>query len=216
VDTINLKPVKADNLEAGVRVRLARNASVETSVYHLAKHDDILNYRDPNDGLTHAVNAGETSHVGIEISGNVTPVPWLGAAANYSYAEHTYVEWLLDPRQVAGVDYSGNEMETAPRHIGNVFLSLFPQSRVRGSFEVNYIGSYWMDAANTQKYDGHTLMNLRGEVAIARGVTVYGRILNVADTLYAETSSYTIQRGREFAPGMPRTAYIGVSVGWNQ
>jgi outer membrane receptor protein involved in Fe transport len=215
-DTINLKPVKADNLETGVRVRLARNASVEASVYHLEKHDDILNYRDPVDGLTHVVNAGETQHVGVEIAGQATPLRWLAASANYAYAEHTYVDWVLDPRQVAGVDYTGNEMEAAPRHMGNVFLSFFPQGRARGSVEVNYIGSYWMDAANTQKYDGHTLTNLRGEFVLTRGVTIFGRVLNVTDERYAETSSYTIQRGREFAPGMPRTAYLGVTVGWNR
>ena len=114
------------------------------------------------------------------------------------------------------MDYSGNEMETAPRHLGNVFLSFFPERRVRGSVEVNYIGSYWMDAANTQKYGGHALMNLRAEASVARHITVFGRILNVTDKLYAETASYTIQRGRELAPGMPRTAYLGIAVGWNQ
>jgi outer membrane receptor protein involved in Fe transport len=73
-----------------------------------------------------------------------------------------------------------------------------------------------MDAGNLAKYDGHTLVHLRGEVRLGRGFTVFGRLLNVADVRYAESTSYTIQRGRELAPGMPRALYAGLEFGWNR
>jgi outer membrane receptor protein involved in Fe transport len=71
-----------------------------------------------------------------------------------------------------------------------------------------------MDAANTQSYGGHTLLNVRGQFRINDQVQLFARVLNLADRRYAESSSYTLQRGREFAPGMPRTAFVGVSLGW--
>jgi outer membrane receptor protein involved in Fe transport len=143
-------------------------------------------------------------------------VSWLRIRGNYAYARHTYEEWVLDPRQAVGVDYSGNDMETAPRHMSSLVLTLAPDRRAGGSLETVYLGSYWMDAANMQRYDGHTLINLRGQFRIHARAQLFARVLNLTDRRYAETSSYTLQRGREFAPGMPRTAYVGVSLGWHR
>lgn len=71
------------------------------------------------------------------------------------------------------------------------------------------LGSYWMDAANTQKYDGHDLINLRAYYPVRTQWELFGSITNLADTRYAETTAYTTTRGRELAPGMPRTFYAG-------
>jgi outer membrane receptor protein involved in Fe transport len=176
-------------------------------------HDDILSYRDPVDGSTQAVNAGKTRHDGIELGLNVAPWGWLEVAGAYSYAEHTYVSWVVDPAR--GVDYSGNEQEVAPNQIANLAVSL---SHRRGtlSFELFHVGPYWMDAANTQRYEGHTLLSLRGRVRLAKGVAAFARVLNLTDARYAESSSYTLQRGRELAPGMPRTFYAGLEVDWRR
>jgi outer membrane receptor protein involved in Fe transport len=214
LDTVDLKPVDAHNLEGGVRASFNRRFGFEVSIYRLDKRDDILSYREPLDGLTHVVNAGRTLHKGIEVGGQASAGPWLQVSANYAYARHTYEEWVLDPRQAVGVDYSANDMETAPRHMGNVVLTVMPERRGGASLEAVHLGSYWMDAANTQQYGGHTLLNLRGQFRITEHVQVFGRVLNLMDRLYAESSSYTLQRGRELAPGMPRTAYVGVSLGW--
>jgi outer membrane receptor protein involved in Fe transport len=73
-----------------------------------------------------------------------------------------------------------------------------------------------MDALNTQWYGGHTLLNIRGELALSRRLSVFARVLNVTDRRFAEGASYTIQRGRELAPGMPRTGYVGLSVEWKR
>jgi outer membrane receptor protein involved in Fe transport len=216
VDTLALKPVDAHNLETGVRGTLARRIGFEVSLYQLDKRDDILSYRDPVDGLTHVVNAGRTMHRGVEIGSDVNARSWLQVAANYSYARHTYEEWVLDPRQAVGVDYSGNDMESAPRHIGSLVFTVARGSRAGGSLEAVHLGSYWMDAANTQQYGGHTLLNLRAQFRISGRVQLFGRVLNLMDRRYAETSSYTLQRGRELAPGMPRTAYLGVNLGWQK
>jgi outer membrane receptor protein involved in Fe transport len=211
-DTIALEPVKADNTEAGVRLTLPARSSLEVSVYRLMKRDDVLSYRDPRDGATVVVNAGRTSHTGVEIGASTRPISTLQVAFAWSRALHEYDEWVVDPAQ--GVDYSGNEIEVAPRDIGSLVATWQPVPRVSVSAEATHIGRYWLDAANTTTYGGHTLLNLRGEVRIARQVHVFGRILNATDRLYAESGSFTLLRGREFAPGAPRTLYAGVKVEW--
>jgi outer membrane receptor protein involved in Fe transport len=213
LDTIGLEPVKADNYEVGLRVTPLKRAFLEVSLYRLDMHDDILSYRDPVDGSTQAVNAGKTRHDGIEVGLNVAPWGWLEIAGAYSYAEHTYVSWVVDPAR--GVDYSGNEQEVAPNQIANLAVSL---NHRRGSLsgELVHVGPYWMDAANTQRYEGHTLLSLRGRVRVGKGIAAFARVLNLTDERYAESSSYTLQRGRELAPGMPRTFYAGLEVDWQR
>jgi outer membrane receptor protein involved in Fe transport len=209
-NTIDLQPIRAENLEAGLRVRPGARVSLEASVYQLDKHDDVLSYRNPVDGATEAVNAGHTRHRGVELGLTARPSSWLDLSASYARARHTYEEWVVDPRNA---DFSGKEMETAPRELGHLLVTVTPSRGRYVSLEVVHLGRYWMDAANTQTYGGHTLLNLRGQLRVRRGIALFARVLNLADTRYAESASFTLARGRELAPGMPRSAYVGLRLG---
>jgi outer membrane receptor protein involved in Fe transport len=213
-NTIDLDPVRADNLEAGLRVTPRRGLSFDLSLYQLDKRDDILSFRDPLDGATISVNAGHTRHRGVEAGLDASLTRVVGVQVAYTYARHTYEDWLVDP--LAGLDYSGREQETAPRQLGTVSLRLSPTTRVTTGLELTYLGPYWLDAANTTRYGGHALLNLRGQYELADGIRVFGRLLNLTDRTYAESGSYTLQRGREFAPGRPRTLLAGVEVDWRR
>ena len=211
-NTIDLAPVKATNVEGGVRLAHGLTWNVDASVYRMVKRDDILSFRDPISGATQAVNAGQTRHAGLEVSGAAQLHRAVRVSTAWSYARHRYVDWLVDP--AAGLDYSGREMEVAPRTIGNAMLTLTPRDWLQVSVEESVLGAYYMDAANTERYDGHTLTNLRLRVRLHRAVQLHVRALNLANARYAESASYTVARGREFAPGMPRTIYATVGVDW--
>lgn len=213
-NTIDLAPVRARNVEGGVRVGRGLTWTADASVYRLVKHDDILSFRNPIDGATEAVNAGETAHTGVEASGAVQVHPAIRLSTAWSYARHRYVDWVVDPAGL--LDYSGNEMEVAPRTIGNMLVTVTPRPWLHASFEVTRLGPYYMNAENTQRYDGHTLMNLRARVRLRESVNVNARVLNLADVRYAESASYTLARGREFAPGAPRTFIVSVDFDWKQ
>ena len=208
--TIDLRPVQADNLEAGIRLRPSARVSLEASFYRLGKRDDILSFRDPLDGATEAANAGRTRHQGLEVGLTARPMSWLELSAGWSRARHTYVDWVVDARNA---DFSGQEMETAPRDLGQALVTLRGPRNSHLSAEVVHLGRYWMDAANTQSYAGHTLVHLRGGVEVRRGVRLFARLLNVGDVRYAESATFTMSRGRELAPGAPRTVFAGVRVG---
>ncbi|MBI4917903.1 MAG: TonB-dependent receptor [Acidobacteria bacterium] len=215
-NTIGLAPVKADNLEAGVRWQPFRGWRLDASLYRLEKRDDILSYRNPADGATEAVNAGRTRHQGLELGLSGPLASWLTVALAGSHATHTYEEWAVDP--LRGIDYSGNEMETAPRDIARLALTAAPAFARGGSLTVEgeHLGSYWMDAANTPSYEGHTLLHLRASMPIPGGLVAFARVSNVTDERYAETSSYTTFRGEELAPGLPRAFFVGVELDWGR
>jgi outer membrane receptor protein involved in Fe transport len=124
-----------------------------------------------------------------------------------SYAKHSYVAW--SPR--AGLDYSGNEMELAPRFIGNGRLTYRPSFLSSGliAFEWTRLGSYWMDPDNSHKYPGHSLFNVYGTVPVVAHLELTGRVTNLGNRTFAETSSFNAQQGERFRPGAPRQFYLG-------
>jgi outer membrane receptor protein involved in Fe transport len=207
-NTVGLEPVKVNSFEAGIRGSAAGRVTWDLSAYRMTKTDDILAFEEP-DGTRLNVNAGETSHRGIEAGLGIEVVDGLTLQGSYSYAKHTYEEW----QPQADVDLSGNEMESAPREIGNLRLQYRPAFRpdVMAGVEFARIGSYWEDAANASEYEGHILLNLRFEANLYRGLGIYGRLMNVTDERYAERASYNAFRGEELAPGLPRTVYLGVT-----
>jgi outer membrane receptor protein involved in Fe transport len=207
-NTVGLQPVKADNVEAGIR-GAAGSVTFEASAYRLTKTDDILTLTNA-DGSTQTVNAGETLHRGIELALGAPLFAGLRFDANWSVAQHTYEEW----QPTAAADYSGNGMEMAPQQIGNVALAWQPSflAGASATLEWQRIGRYWMDADNTHRYAGHDLVNLRLAVPVMARTSLFARISNLGDERYAESSAYTTARGEEFAPGLPRAFYLGLQV----
>ncbi len=125
---------------------------------------------------------------------------------SYSYAKHKYEDWVQ-----SGTDFSGNEISSAPRTIGNARLAYRPGLLNGGRIELElvHLGSYWMDQSNTDKYGGHELVNLRMNHQLNSQLNLFARLMNVADKKYATAAS--ISRGNpEFAPGLPRTVYAGL------
>lgn len=203
--SINLQPVKVASIETGVRGKIGA-WKYDASLYSMKKTDDIVRFEDPITGDRQNVNAGETLHEGIEvgIAGEFTSVVSLDIAA--SYAKHTFESWLKD-----NVDFSGKEMKSAPRLIINTSLAFTPAFLNKGKIELewNKLGSYWMNDSNTQKYQGHDIYNFRINYFATKKIEVYGRLMNVTDERYATSASISSGQ-RTFAPGMPRTVYVGM------
>lgn len=209
VSTVDLKPVKADSYELGVRGKRGDWLRYELSGYYMPVKDDILTFQDTVAGTRETSNAGKTLHRGIELGLGLTPAKKISLDLAFSYAKHTYEEW--SPK--TGVDYANNEIITAPRLISSTRLAWRPDWMGGGRLELEWerLGSYLMDDENTHKYEGHDLFNLRANRPLGKGFELYGRLLNLTDERYATTSSFSMSKGEEFAPGLPRTLYVGLN-----
>ena len=204
LNTVDLQPVQADDIEGGVRGAFAQRFTYDVTVYALTKHDDILTYTRP-DGSTEVQNAGTTTHRGVELGVGFAVTKPLHVDLSWSQARHMLGTW----RPNATTNLSGKELPNAPRAIGNATLKYAPTAWPRANAELQWthIGSYWMDQADTHRYPGHDLFNLRANLPVASRVMASVRCMNLTDRRYAETSQYTTARGEEYAPGMPRTWY---------
>jgi iron complex outermembrane recepter protein len=206
ISTVDLKPIRADALEAGLRGALSV-FDYEITAYDMRVQDDVLTFiREDNQRETQ--NAGETRHRGIEVGAGADVTEWLRLDAAYSHAKHTYESW--NPR--ATLSYSGKEIERAPRDLFNTRVRIDP-AFLRGgqaSLEWVRVGSYWEDPENANRYEGHNLLNVRASVGLPYGTQLVARIVNLTDERYAENATFTAAEHEQLNPGAPRMIYLGV------
>lgn len=209
-NALSLKPIKADQTELGVR-GTAAGWRYDVVAYLLRKRDDLVSQRDLATNVTVNVNAGETEHKGVELGlGRALGERWRFDTA-LSYARHTYVDWVTN-----SADFSGKEMETAPRWLANTRLSWMPWNGTRAQIEWVRVGSYWLEAGNDPtfgKYEGHDLYNLRITQQLNRHLALFGRVMNLTDERYADSASVS-SNTPVYSPGLPRSWYAGLQLDW--
>lgn len=208
LNTLDLKPVKVRSSEVGVRGVLNNVFRYEVTTYYMTKKDDILSFRLGVN--TETLNAGETLHKGMEAQIGARLAEGLSLDVGYSYAKHTYEDWKPNPM----VDLGGNQMEFAPREIGNAIIE-YELPALAGSsfsFEWNRLGAYYEDATNDNEYEGHDLFNARALIPAGDNLQVFARLQNLTNRRYAEQASFNAFRGEELAPGLPRTLYVGIRI----
>jgi len=204
---LTLKPIKVDSYEAGVRGKFATSISYEASLYRMVKRDDILTQKDPLTNAPVSTNGGRTLHRGVELGVSAPIADTLKLDVAFSCAKHSYDNWVTN-----NANFTGKEMALAPRVIANTRLSYTPGFLHGGNIaaEVVSLGSYWMDDANTTKYSGHDLLNLSASYHIDGEFELFAKLNNLTNRRFAESTNATTG----YAPGMPRTFYLGIQNAW--
>ena len=201
----DLDPEQMDSLEIGLRGD-AGPVYWDLSGFYMRKKNFI--FRDA-DGLN--VSDGKTRHVGIEYL-----VDWrLGEAVSLTldgtWARHTY---RFDRAVGGGETISqGDDVDTAPRHLNNLRLGWRYSSSGEAEIEWLSMGSYYMDAANSVKYGGHDLVNLRIKQAITNHWQGALRFSNLLDETYAERADFAFGNYR-YQPGRERAIFLEIGYQW--
>ena len=151
------------------------------------------------------ITDGETSHLGIELSGRVTITDWLTMSGDMTYAVHDYE---FD-EATSGI-VSGNRVDTAPETLGHIRLTARPVEALKAEIEWRHVGEYFTDPANTQEYAGHDIFVMRSSFDVSKSLKVFGRIDNILDTRYADRADFAFGNER-FFPGRPRTIFAGLT-----
>lgn len=200
----DLESEQADSAELGFRWR-SDALSLDIAVFHMDKENVIL--RD-SEGFN--VSGGRTRHQGVEFEGDWAFAPdWLLSAAG-THARHEY-------RFTAVVDQgeqitAGNDIDTAPRDIDSLRLRR-SSALLDAELEWLWVGPYWANAANTARYGGHDIGNLRLTASPGKSWTLTLRVTNLLDTAYADRADFAFGDYRYF-PGRGR-AYFA-EIGWGK
>ncbi|MEM7080255.1 MAG: TonB-dependent receptor, partial [Pseudomonadota bacterium] len=156
------------------------------------------------------VSDGETESYGIELDGRVTR----GAhtlSLSGSYAIHEYAfDRAADGRETIT---DGNAIDTAPRLLLNARWATRLTDSVTSELELNTVGRHYINAANTAKYDGHTVLNWRGQWQVRESAEVFVRVVNLLDERYADRADFAFG-GYRYFPAMPRQLYVGINLNW--
>jgi outer membrane receptor protein involved in Fe transport len=207
---LGLRPIKAQQLELGARGDLGA-LSFNLVAYDLEKRDDLVSQRDLATNVSTNVNAGRTAHRGLEAGLGAALGHGLRVDTALSYSRQRYVAWTT-----ATADFSGHEIESAPRVLANTRLTWRPASASLLQLEWVRLGSYWLEAGNSAafgKYPGHDLLNLRARYAPTRRLELFARVMNVADKRFADSAGVS-SNTPVFSPGLPRACYAGVALTW--
>ncbi len=202
----SLDPVYYNNYEGGTWVSLFNNRFVlDLSYYVLKAENEIISVKQ-NDGSRVNQNVAETTHRGLEFSTQIFAAKELTFKFNGAISSH-----LFDVYTPKGKDYSGNEMPGAPKLIMSSEIKYHP-SYIKGAYmglEWFHVDPYYMDEANTKKYEGYDTYNLRIGKRM-NGFNVWFNILNLTNELYATSASKSAW-GTSYRPGEIRSVNIGVS-----
>ncbi len=189
-------------LEVGSRYDW-QSLSGSLSLYQSKKKNSIF-----RDSQNFIVDNGKTDHKGIELS-----LDWLISSnniisTNITYGDHKYdFETDTSMREKIRV---GNEIDTAPKMMANLILNSNFNEDTSLAFEIEYMSSYYTDAANLHEYEGHTLYHARFTRKINDTFKTYIRVENMFDKAYAERADFNAFGGDRYFPGLPREFYIGL------
>lgn len=212
----NLAASVFTNTEAGWRSTLLYgHLDAELVLYQLDGDDEVINYS-VAPGNSEPRNAGKTRHRGVEIGVAMKLGPTVVLDIAAAWSEHRY----RDYRVSATLDYSGNDIPAAPTWIGDVELRWQPSALPGLTTAVgwSHLGDYWLNDANTIRYDGHDLLSLRLDYRIhdwtfwVKGENITDeRFAEIAASTYSGLGSWQPERQDTYTPGAPRTWTLGLS-----
>lgn len=201
-----LKASYYTNVELGGWLTLPQNMGyIELSTYQLLGSNEIIDVKQ-DDGSTEKKNAGSTRHQGLEYNLVLKPVSDLQIRWGGAYAQHLFVDFIEN-----GTDFSNKEMPAAPKNIYNSEISYKPHfiKGFRVSVEFQHVGSYYMDQANSERFDGYNLIHARAGYQW-KGFEIWSNVMNVTNTNYATVASKSAW-GKSYNLGDPRTFNVGLS-----
>jgi len=201
-----LQPQTFFNYEAGGWLSLLKNKLyADWSVYRLDGTNQIISVRQ-SDGTFVNQNAGKTRHKGIEYGLTLRPGEEWTLRVSGTNADHVFKVQYEN-----GANYSGNQMAAAPHFIGNAELTWRPVflKKFRLGVEWQHLGKYWMDDANTRKYNGFDIVNFRTGYQLGQW-EVWVNALNAFNKYYAALATKSTY-GYSYNLGDPAEVTIGLS-----
>lgn len=155
------------------------------------------------------VTDGAIQSVGLEWQARLLLTPGLQASYSGSFADHEYAS---DSFAGSGEDFvRGNQVDTAPKWQNHFSLQWQASAGLVLSSEIEQLGGYFLDAANSARYQGHTLVHLAAAWQPARQWLLRLRLENLFNRRYAERADFAFGNFRYF-PGQGTT--LRISLGW--
>lgn len=209
----DLRPATYNNYEIGLRMAFFERAlKLDAALYRLDGKDTIVSYSTAP-GVSENRNAGKTRSQGLELG-----LGWDSGALDGRLATSIVSHRFAQYQTSSTLDYSGKEMPSSPNTV-TAEIGYKPIANARVALEVVQQGSYWMNNANTVRYKGHTLLNMRGNYKFAGAWEAWLQGRNLTNKLYADstrssysgTGAYNPANQDQYTVGAPRSVMVGLN-----
>ncbi len=217
--TINpdIQPEQGWNFEIGSRgSSLSGKFSYELTFYTMHIPDLLVAQRTDFDQFI-GVNAGKTTHNGIEAYAHYQIIPALSIFSGYTFADYKFTEFVDGDE-----DFSGNRLTGTSPHIASAGLDFNEiQTGLYGNLTFQFTDAIPANDANTVYADAYKLFNAKIGWRRALGnkwnLDIYAGVNNLLDEAYASMLQINAfgANPRYFYPGLPRNFYGGATVRWN-
>ncbi len=184
---------------------LAQRVTLTGAAYRIAQKNILT--RDPNNAQQ-AIQGGEQSSQGVELSLDAAPSDRLSLSAGAAYTDAQY-DALSELVAGARIDRAGNRPINTPSTIvsGSAFYTMKAVPVTLGGF-VRHVSGFYTDVANGYFVRGRTTLDasISYRVSPAASLTLRGR--NLTDAFYGEYSGYPTTN---VYVGAPRSVDIALS-----
>lgn len=201
---VGVTPQTGKQYEVGVKYSpMGMDALFSAAVYDLTQENVTIAVVLPS-GIIEQQTVGESRVRGLDLEAKAQVTQDISVIGAYSYMESEVLRGSL----WNGTSLKGNEFATAPKHTASLWSYYdIPGTDVSVGLGARYVGSYYMDAANTKKSDGTTLFDAALNYQIAKGTDLALNVSNLFDEQHvvgSGTADY-------YNPGREVTAKLSYS-----
>ncbi|OCL82792.1 TonB-dependent receptor [Arcobacter porcinus] len=206
-ETSNLKKSTSTNYEVGVKTR-TNNISYDLALYQNYVDDEIIQIKDAG-GKSIYDNAGKTDKKGLEFNLSYDLTSSFEIGGSYAYSRFKFKKF----NEKVGnnlVSRDGNYLPTIPKNQYALYFT-YKQNGFKTRVTARTFGSYYMDNANTQKYEGYdfiTDLMLGYEI---KNHNIQLNVNNLFDKYYASEASKDTSSRVSYKAAAPRMTMITYS-----
>ena len=208
-DNEDLEKSQSINYEVGLKTR-TDNYSSDLALFQNYVQDEIIQIKDEN-GNTIYDNAGETNKKGLEFdtSYNLTNNLQIGGTYTYSHFKFdTFNESVRNGMVTNLVSRDGNYLPFIPQNQYSIFTAYHLANGLKTRLTARTYGSYYMDNANTQKYEGYDLITDFMIGYEMKNHNIQLNMNNVFDKYYAMEASKDTSGNESYKAASPRSTML--------
>ncbi|MBD0832221.1 TonB-dependent receptor family protein [Aestuariibaculum sediminum] len=217
-----IKPETGWNYEIGTRTILLNNKlNGEISVYRMAISNLLVARRTGNDEYI-GVNAGKTTHDGLELQINFKAVNSeslnVSVFSNYSLNHYKFKEFIDGNN-----NFSGNDLTGVPDEVINLGIDINSHHGIYGNINFQHVGQIPMNDDNSLFTKSYNLVNCKlgwlKNLNKKLNIDVYLGINNIFDKAYASqilinATGFNGSQPRYYYPGYPINFYSGFNLNY--
>ncbi len=207
-DNENLNKTESINYEIGLKTR-TDNLSYDFAIYQNNVEDEIIQILDGN-GNSIYDNAGETEKLGLEFNLAYNINNNIQVGGSYAYSKYKFVTFNESVRGSL-VSRDGNYLPYIPKHQYSLFVAMNLENGFKSRITTKSYGEYYMDNANTQKYEGYDLVTDLMLGFERKNHNIQLNVNNLFNKYYAMSASKDVYGNETYKAAAPRSFMLTYS-----